>query len=249
MMEVFQESLRWANLPFTILLGAVLAYWTLVGIGFLHFDTGGVGEAHATSSGLGGGHDAHIHAHAETHAELAGDHAGADGAHADGNHDGEVVHPGLLGHVLHFVNVGEVPLMIVLSVLALFLWLGSMLANHYFTGGSMLRVLVFLAPNVLVAAVLTRYVTFPFAKFFQALNREYDEHASLIGRTCLVTTSEVTGEFGQAEIRTKGAPLRIHVRTQEGEPLRKGETGLVVRADKQRQLFFVTKVTPDRLED
>src|SRR6185436_1713253 len=114
MMEVFQESLRWANLPFTILLGAVLAYWTLVGIGFLHFDSGGGigGDGHH----IGGGEHAelsHVHAdgHAEAHSDVGG-HDG-DGAHAESDADSEAdaVHPGLLGHVLHFVNVGEVPLM------------------------------------------------------------------------------------------------------------------------------------------
>ena len=40
MIEVLSESMRWANLPFTALLGAVVVYWLMVAAGFLSFDAG-----------------------------------------------------------------------------------------------------------------------------------------------------------------------------------------------------------------
>ena len=46
----------------------------------------------------------------------------------DGHVDG--YHAGFLAQVLHFVNIGEVPVMIVLSVLTLGMWLFSLMANH-----------------------------------------------------------------------------------------------------------------------
>jgi hypothetical protein len=62
-----------------------------------------------------------------------------------------------------------------------------------------------------------------------------------------VTTSEATPEFGQAEIKTDGAPLLLNVRTLNDTSLSRGETAVVVRVDKDRSLYFITplpKPTP-----
>jgi hypothetical protein len=247
MLEVLTESVLLANLPFTALLGAVVAYWLMVAIGFLHFDGGA--DAHAD---IGGDADFHAEAPGDVHGDA---HAGVDGdAHADADADADAHgagHQGLgfLSHVLHFVNIGEVPVMIVVSVLSLWMWLFSMLATHYFSQGSILRALACAVPNVALSLVVTRYLTWPLKKFFGALNREYDEHQPLVGRTCTVMTGEVTGDFGQAQIETRGAPLLVQARASDGQPLRKGETGLVVREDKKKSIYYVVKVTADKLED
>ena len=43
--------------------------------------------------------------------------------------------------VLHFVGIGDVPVMVIVSVLGLAMWLCSMLANFYLTDGSQLYAL------------------------------------------------------------------------------------------------------------
>ena len=249
MIEVLTESIRPANLPFTALLGAVVVYWLMVAVGFLHFDggadahaeVGADGDFHADASG-----EFHSDGHAAAHMDV-GAHANGE-AHAE-SHGGDHHGAGWLSHILHFVNIGEVPVMIVVSVLSLWMWLFSMMANHYFNGGSMLWALALVVPNVAMSMVITRYLTWPLKKFFAALNREYDEHKPLVGRTCMVLTGEITGDFGQAQIDTKGAPLLIQARAAGTEILRKGETGLVVREDRNRNLYYVVKVTSDKLED
>ena len=138
--------------------------------------------------------------------------------------------------------------MIVLSIWILALWFLSMVANHYFGRGSLGWSALLVLPNLLIGAVVTRYVTWPLAKLFGALNREYDEHEKLVGRTCTVSTSEVTDVFGQAQIERKGAPLLINVRATDGAPLRKGETGLVVREDKIKNVYYVVKVATEKME-
>lgn len=138
--------------------------------------------------------------------------------------------------------------MIVISLQALCMWVFAMIANHYWHNDSVTRGLMFAVPNVLLSTVVTRYLTWPMARFFRALNREYDEHRPLVGRTCVVLTSEVNDRFGQAQIGTRGAPVVINVRTTERTPLRRGDTGLVVSEDKARNLYFIRRVTSDQLE-
>jgi hypothetical protein len=140
-----------------------------------------------------------------------------------------------------------VPLTLVLSVFALCLWLGSMIANRYFTGGSVALATAALLPNFALAVIATRYITLPFRPVFRAINRERNEGIVVVGQRCIITTSEATPDFGQAEIKTEGAPLLLNVRTLNDTFLAKGETAVVVRVDQDRSLYFITplpKPTP-----
>lgn len=178
--------------------------------------------------------------------DLEGD-AHVGGHSGDAHHDGDV-DAGWFSHLLHFVNIGEVPVTIVGSVLVLCLWLGSMIANHFWTGGSLLLGLAALVPNLLVSAVLTRFLTLPFKPLLRAMSREGDEHLAVVGRSCEITTSEANAQFGQARIETKGAPLLINVRVRNAAPLPRGATCLVVEEDKPRGIYFVVPITPEKFE-
>lgn len=248
MHEVLTESIRWVNLPFTVLLGVVMLYWIMVGLGVLDMSLFGDLDA-----------DLHVDGHVDAHAEVetdVGDHPLVPGDPA-GLNAGEVhgIHKEMAGdhsasfftQALTFLNVGQVPLTLVVSVLALCLWLGSMIANRYFTGGSVALTTAALVPNFIVAIIATRYITLPFRPVFRAINRERNEGVIIVGQRCVIVTSEATPEFGQAEIKTDGAPLLLNVRTVNDAVLSKGETAVVVRVDGDRSLYFITplpKPTP-----
>ena len=150
---------------------------------------------------------------------------------------------GSLKSAMQFLNFGDVPGTIVGSILVLSLWTFSMVGNFYFADGSTLRVVLILGVNLVAAVLVTKVCTTPLKKFFKALNKEYEEHLPVVGRTCVITTSEVTDSFGQAQIDTSGAPLLINVRTFGDTVLVKGETALIIKEDKENNLFTVAKLT------
>lgn len=248
MHEVLTESIRWVNLPFTVLLGIVVLYWIMVGLGVLDMSLFGDVDA-----------DLHVDAHVDAHAHVetdVGDHplVSGDPSHFGAGEPGGA-HKELPGdqngnffiQTLSFLNVGQVPLTLIISVLALCLWLGSMIANRYFTGGSVVLATAALVPNFILAIIATRYITLPFRPIFRAITRDRDEDVTVVGQRCIIVTSEATPEFGQAEIKTDGAPLLLNVRTLNDAYLTKGETAVVVRVDEDRSLYFVTplpKSTP-----
>jgi hypothetical protein len=108
--------------------------------------------------------------------------------------------------------------------------------------------LLALVPILLISAVVTRYLTMPFRPLLRALSREGEEHAPLIGRTCQITTTEANPRFGQAEIARKGAPVLIDVRTTDNDVLPRGSTGLIVRRDEDKGIYYVVPISSDRLE-
>jgi hypothetical protein len=225
MSELFSEAFRLVNLPFTILLILVVLYWLLVAIGAL----GGP----AADADL----DVHADAHLDHEVDIDTMHHHVEGHHsAHGQPDGG----SWWGNTLKFVNLGDVPVMVVLSVLILSLWCFGIVANAYWTGGSNLLALAFLVLNFVVSAFVTRYVTLPLKPVFRLLNKQYDEPVKIIGGHCRIVTSEATPDFGQAEITTGGVPLLIHVRTLNDAILRKGDLAVVVREDADRRVFFIT---------
>ena len=150
---------------------------------------------------------------------------------------------GSLKSAMQFLNFGDVPGTIVGSILVLALWTFSMIGNHYFGDGSTFRTIIILGGNAVLAVLVTKACTSPLKKFFKALNKEYEEHIPVVGRTCTITTSEVTEKFGQAQIDTSGAPLLINVRTFGDTILTKGEAALIIKEDKENNLFTVAKLT------
>lgn len=229
MSELISEAFRLVNFPFTVLIILVTLYWLLVMFGMVSGDHGvdAAGEVgHDLDSGLDTDVDGDADLDAEHHVE----------GHHHGHHDGG----SLWTSALKFVNLGEVPVMVVLSVLVLSSWTFSMVANHYWTGGSSLLALVFLGVNFVVTIVVTRYVTMPLKPLFRAINKQYDKPVEIVGMHCKILTSEANAEFGQGEIATDGAPLLINVRVLNNETLRRGDLAVIVREDKENRIFYIT---------
>ena len=198
------------NLPFSVLLGLIVLYWLLVALGAL---------------------DVHLFSDFESDLHHDLDHD----AHHDLDSD-----LGSFTKILHFVGVGDVPVMVIVSVLGLSMWLGSMIANYYLTGGSQLYALALLVPNFLISAIVTRYVTLPMRPLFRSLSKDRGAGEEVLGRVCQIVTSEATPTFGQAEITRSGAPVLINVRTLDDAVLVKGARAAVVRSDAEKGVYYIT---------
>lgn len=152
--------------------------------------------------------------------------------------------------ILKFFYVGEVPALVVLSVLVLCLWTGMILGNHYLNPGMhWIIAAAILIPVFIASAVITRIVAKPLRRAFQVLNKDYDDHRPVVGRTCIVTTSEVNETFGQATVEsTSSSDILINARTRHGEVLHKGETAIIFDEEKEKNLFLVRKLETNPTE-
>ena len=216
MSSLFQESIRLYNLPITVCFGIVLLFWCLTVFGI--FDTDSLEP------------DLDLDADVDTD--------------IDADLDTKVASPGIGVGILRFFNVGEIPIMILLSVCVALSWAGSVLGNYYFNPGHgfLLGIGIFLMSD-LVSLFLTKIVTTPLKPIMRRINAG-EKHRPVIGRTCVIRTSEVTTEFGQAECEDdSGNPLLLHVRISEGQKhLAKGDRVLVVDTLDDAQTYIVRKL-------
>jgi hypothetical protein len=187
--------------------------------------------------------DAGVDANADAEADL--DAAGASGG------------GGFLASVFGFLNIGKVPLMVVLMTL-LSIWGITGLAVNEFLGVGGASPRLGITPQAalsisFVAAFLcsvfgTRYVALGISKLFPE-----SEHAvtyeDLVGLTGRVISGRVTPTFGTARVQTpNGAELTISCRILQNEdPPLKGDAVILVDYDPRSKIFDVTR-TDDSLD-
>ncbi len=158
----------------------------------------------------------------------------------DWEFDAEVESPGFAQSLLNFLNIGELPLMVILSVMILIAWCFSVLANHYVNPGrSGWIALGLLVPNLGLSWLLSGVITRPVGRLFSP--KKTNEMKDALYKIGVAATSEVTPTFGQVEIETDGAPVLVNARTAEGTVLVKGEKALIYDADREKGVYFVEK--------
>jgi hypothetical protein len=230
------------TIPGTIVLGVCAVYWLLLIAGAVDLDLGDVHigmDGHGADFGHGGGLD---------HGGL--DHGGLD--HAGGNHGG-LGHGGH-GHggtswglvALRFLNIGDVPLMIWLTAFSAGYVASSVLFDGTATGLSAGAFAVGVVRSGAIGLVAAKLLTQPLRGAFETV--EPNRAASLVGRTCVVTTSEVTDRFGQAKVEAEGAPLLLHVRGAAGA-LKKNDLAVIAAYDAERRVFLVEPVAENVLTE
>lgn len=142
-----------------------------------------------------------------------------------------------LNHLLAFFNLGQVPLMVFLTFLALPLWAGSVLANYYLSNDSFLLSLGLLLPLFVVGLFVAKFLTWPLTRVFAHLDREED--TSVIGKVCQTLSSVDDERGGQAVIEGRGAPIKLMVRTPAGVTLPKGATALVIEYLQDHKRYLI----------
>lgn len=135
--------------------------------------------------------------------------------------------------LLRFVNAGAVPLTIILSILLLALWMGSIALNYYFNPGhGMGRALALDAGALVVAVIATKVLTQPLVPLMRRLKRA-ENAAPVIGETGVVRSIEIDSKFGQVLVdRPDGGPALLNAKLAPGsEPVPRGTTVSVEAID------------------
>lgn len=142
---------------------------------------------------------------------------------------------------LKWLNIGSVPTMLWGSIFALMAFMVSRLWNtplphKQFDWSTDPLAIV---RDFGIAALLTKILTQPLRGRFDPT--EPNKAEDLIGQTCIVTTSEVTDRFGEAELATEGAPLRLSVRNEDGD-VQKGDEVLITFYRKEENVYLVERM-------
>lgn len=148
------------------------------------------------------------------------------------------------------LGLGEVPMTISLTLLALFGWLCSF-AGMRLASRIELPELLQRAPDsttglaVLVLALaagmaITSLAIRPLRPLFRLVGAP--ERASFVGQSCTITSGRVDEGFGYADVDENAAGLRVDVRCRLPNPLKSGSLARLCRWDAEREVYWVRPV-------
>ncbi len=215
----FDALLSGPTLPGAILLGICGVYWLMLILGAIDLHLFDFHLPHFDAGHTDAGH--------------------VDVPHADVGH-GHGFEWGLAA--LRFLNLGDVPVMIWATAFALAYCAASLAFDGTADASDGVGpIAVGVVRAGLLGLVGAKLLTQPLRGRFTTV--EPNAADTLVGRVCVVTTSEVTATFGQARLDSDAAPLLLHVRAA-GPALKKHDLAEIVAYDPDRRTFLIEPVPP-----
>ncbi|MFC0113886.1 OB-fold-containig protein [Kibdelosporangium aridum] len=149
------------------------------------------------------------------------------------------------GDLLGALGFGGVPLTIVLTLTIVVAWflslVGTVLLAGTTTGVRITFGVLVLLVAIVLALLVTRLLVTPLRKVFHS--GPAASRADFIGRTCVIRTSTVATDFGQAEVHAEdGSSAVVQVRQTGTDDLRAGQTALIYDYDTDGEFFWVAPV-------
>lgn len=148
--------------------------------------------------------------------------------------------------MLRVVNAGMVPLTVVLSILVLTMWIGSMILNYYFNPNhsGLLAAGLFLAVFAL-GVIATKIITQPLVPLMRKL-KAAENAAPVIGEVGVVRSIQIDSTYGQVEVeRPDGASALLNARLGlDCEPVSRGTTVAIISCDETSGVYLVRPLPP-----
>jgi hypothetical protein len=139
--------------------------------------------------------------------------------------------PGPLG----FLGLGGVPVSVVVSLLVVLAWFGSLAGAELLTA---VPAGLVLAGALVAAWLITRLAVLGLARIWPT--GPAASRADFVGLTCVIRTGTVTRTFGQAEVHAPdGSSAIVQVRSPGTDDLRAGSTALLFDVDADGEFFWV----------
>ena len=211
-MTFIEEILHPVNLHATVLLGLAVLYWVMVIVGVVGMDAFDLD----VDADLDVDVDADIDVDAD--ADMAIDGGGS-----------------LLGAILTFFHVRDVPVMLIISFFSLSFWVSTVLINHNVNPDlEFLAAFMWMIPCLVISLGMTKLCLMPIAPIFREQKTEFAKKERLVGRKALVHTLELDEKFGEIVVESSGPPLVLNARAAKGQRLKKGDSVRILALDESK---------------
>ncbi len=145
--------------------------------------------------------------------------------------------------LLSFLNVADLPVMLVASILILVFWILAMLIHLLpVKSGGAVNALLFI-PALVISIYLTRLITMPLKKVMKGTNGKEEPEEEVIGKLVTLTGDLRDGRLAQAEVKREGASLLINVKSEFPEQtFVKNEEAYVTKKDEIKDFYYIVKI-------
>ena len=160
----------------------------------------------------------------------------------DADLDGHVDGQGLLHSFYLFMNLGKVPVTLILFIIVALNWGIGIIANMTINTSHNTFIGWCIFPAAFVLSLpLTKVFAVPLKKFFGALLEDEERQTHSIGSVC-TTVTEVTDTSGQATFKDGPTVINLMVKCEEGKTISKGKKAIVLEKDSNQNRYIVSEV-------
>ncbi len=244
MKELYDAAFSAVNIFPTILFGLMVVYWLFVMIGALDInlfdfslDSADIDLDADVDIDAEVDIDADVDAEADIDMDADADTSLQSSMAAQGHVEGGVVMS--LNSVLSFFNLGKVPFMILMSFLALSMWVISISVNYLMGNQSVMLAIVLLIPNIIVSLFVSKILTTPFAFVQKKMLQNNADSFKYQGKICTMLMNASHTKVGQGEINYNGSIIRVNVITKKGTEILKDQTGLIINRIKEKNCYLI----------
>jgi len=236
MKELFEFSFSAINIIPTALLVLVTIYWIIVLFGMI--DINSIDIDIDTDVDIDVDADIDLDIDADVDADIDVDVDADMDADMDSDLGSTSGGPSIGLQVLAFFNVGKLPLMILMSFVALALWLSALYTNYYLNITSFGIALMLLIPEFIFSLFVAKIITHPIAKLFSKVEADTGKPEDFRGKTAIVRISLNEDSDGQIELEHRGATVVLHARSTKGE-IETGTEVLIIDYYKESKYYIV----------
>ena len=226
--EFLSVATSFPTAVYSVLLCVVTVHWLLSALGILEIDTlDGLLPDHIGTDGLHGAHGAHAHGGHDVH----------------GGHDGHgTEHGGLSGLLMKF-GLHGVPIMVVITIIAIVGWASCFFFDLYVLSRMTLGAFGVAADiatafgGLLLSIPVARIVLAPVRRIMRRF--EPVSQRPLLGRYAEVRSAEVTKTHGQVWLDDGGAGLILQVRAETSGQFVRGDRVVLIEYLEQQNAYRV----------
>lgn len=167
----------------------------------------------------------------------------ADIPDVDAPDGGEVsVEPSLFSKAMEFINVGKVPIMVVLTLFKFIGWIITICSSLVFDLGKWgMKSVFILIPIFILTYFILHWVTKPLAQFYHKVGYNGEEAIDFLGRKGKMKSSIEGTTIGSAEFTINNDVIRLHVVSKDGLPIHYNDQVTVVDESPDRRFYYIQK--------
>lgn len=150
---------------------------------------------------------------------------------------------GLLNALAMFINFGQVPVTLVLSIFSLNFWILMMLLYYLPIAAGGIISGILLIPLFMLSFVITKYQVLLLKMTIFEKVAHNNVATRVLDKRCKLKSKLVNGQLGQAEVVDNNVSMVINVRTEfDDDSFDKDEYALVYEKDETQNVYYITKL-------
>ena len=152
------------------------------------------------------------------------------------------VEPSFFSKVLDFINVGKVPLMVIVTMFKFISWVITIVSTTVFGLAKFgLWSILILVPIFIVVYFLLHWLTKPLVKMFSELGYHGEDETDFIGRIGKMKSTIEGDKIGSAEFLINRDIITLNIKSHSGEKLTFGDSIIITDETPSKHYYYATK--------